>query len=273
MSEVQSQCVLYEDFDRRRKRIRLGADGSLYWSIERAFAGKPYRPIAFGDVSIKGVWKASAEVWLLHFFVHQQHEDRYDRILPRLAADLLNAAGHQLPPELEAYNQPAPIEAAVLPPNGRTLDDGSPAVFWTAWPEWETPPASAIATPARERAGPTASGSTTPEPGEQVRVPPRQAAPSDKIEAVERTIIMLGKATRQIALVEFLAKQPGCKATIEVLAKEIYKKSLVSHLMANIKNTRDQIGHARANLERKRCPLRIQISGSVVRLIDADPVV
>jgi hypothetical protein len=158
MSEVQSRSVLYEDFDWRRKRIRLYGDASSCWSIECAFAGKPYRPLALGDVTIKGVVRVSAEIWLIHVFVHQQHEDRYDRILPRLAADLLVAAYHQLPPELEAYSQPAPIEAAVLPPNGRTRGDDSPAVSWTTWPEWDTPPASAIGMLGPGHAGPTASG-------------------------------------------------------------------------------------------------------------------
>ncbi len=156
MSEVQSQSILYEDFDWRRKRIRLYADNSSYWSIERAFAGKPYRPLALGNVTIKGVVKVSAEVWLIHVFVHQQHEDRYDRILPRLATDLLVAADHRLPPELEVYNQPAPNEAAVLRPNGRTPNADSP--------------------------GPAASGSVTPEADKSTPDPEENGQPASKCE-------------------------------------------------------------------------------------------
>jgi len=94
--------------------------------------------------------------------------------------------------------------------------------------------------------------------------------PSDPLS---RTVIMLGKATSQIKLVKFLAKRDPHEAEIETIASEVQERSLVASPKTQLKYTRDQIEDARANLADKGCPLRLHISGNVVRLIDEDPVV
>jgi hypothetical protein len=90
------------------------------------------------------------------------------------------------------------------------------------------------------------------------------------IDLVEQTVMMLGKAVRQIELIKFLAAREQRQADLATLASHVYKRRVIGK--RQLRNTRRQVELARENLVGKGCPLRLHISGNVVRLLDADPV-
>ncbi|HZW33452.1 MAG TPA: hypothetical protein VFF52_22225 [Isosphaeraceae bacterium] len=91
-------------------------------------------------------------------------------------------------------------------------------------------------------------------------------APPRREDTVDQTIVMLGPAVRQIQLIQFLASSDNRRAELKTVTQEVYGKHRTKR---NVKNARRQVDRARDNLHRKGCPLRLEISGNVVRLFDA----
>jgi hypothetical protein len=89
-------------------------------------------------------------------------------------------------------------------------------------------------------------------------------------DLIERTTAMLGRAVSQIELIQFLAKREKRSAEMKTIVTEHY-----SHPLANsqrLRTARRLAERTRDKLEAEGCPIKLTISGSVVRLIVVDPV-
>jgi hypothetical protein len=75
---------------------------------------------------------------------------------------------------------------------------------------------------------------------------------------------------RQIELIKFLAAREQRQADLATVASDVYERRAIGK--QKLRNTRRQVELARENLVEKGCPLRLHISGNVVRLLDAYPV-
>jgi hypothetical protein len=98
------------------------------------------------------------------------------------------------------------------------------------------------------------------------------APPNPSVDPIEQTALALGRAVSKIKLLQFLAARENRRAELTTIARDLYAKKLWNN-KGTLKNTRRQVEQARDKLVERNCPLRILISGNVVRLIDADPVV
>jgi hypothetical protein len=89
-------------------------------------------------------------------------------------------------------------------------------------------------------------------------------------DPLSRTITTLGKAKKMIDLIRFLAGREARKAELATIITKFYGRSTANK--RNLRTPRRLAERTRRALEEKGCPLRLDISDNVVRLIDADPV-
>ena len=104
--------------------------------------------------------------------------------------------------------------------------------------------------------------------GTRATVEPMSKPPEAPADPVEETITMLGRATGQIELIRFLAARDKRQAHLETINKDLRKHQCSKK--EDLRNTRRLAERARQALEEKNCPLRLYISGNVVRLIDVN---
>jgi hypothetical protein len=190
------------------------------------------------------------------------------QVTPEQAARILIRAGFDLPPDLTATVQAIAMGGkpprSAEPPNQSAAGEDRGRV--TA-----TPPAEGDQTNATPVSGTTISPQCDPsvqgtERGLDANSKPINASP----ELLETTAIMLGRAVKQVELVRFLAIKEGQQAELTTIVKEFYKHRIVNE--QRLKSARKLAERARDSLTAKNCPLRLHISGNVVRLIDVDPI-
>jgi hypothetical protein len=145
--------------------------------------------------------------------------------------------------------------------------------------DWQPPSASEFPPAAQEASEVAATKAPSPEAENEIpeaastSTPPRREnqAPTPPQDSVNTTVILLGKAARQIDLVQFLAPRENRSAELRTVAKEVFKRRFPED-KKTIRSVRRQVERTRDNLADNDCPLRLRISGNAVRLIEADPV-
>ena len=115
-----------------------------------------------------------------------------------------------------------------------------------------------------ETAGPIA----TPR-GDQKPAAAPAAGTDTRVDPIELTTQMLGKAVAQIKLVHFLRARDGEQASLTDIDKNLFGRQTARK--NNLRTVSRLAEKTRRNLDDKGCPLRLHISGNVVRLIGAKP--
>jgi hypothetical protein len=87
-------------------------------------------------------------------------------------------------------------------------------------------------------------------------------------DPLETTALMLGRASRKIELLRFLAAREGGRTHLTTVAQEFYNKRILSK--PGIKNARRNVEFLRAALSDLGCPVQIVISGNEVRVLWPD---
>jgi hypothetical protein len=162
------------------------------------------------------------------------------------------------------------VTASVPPPDTQLIELSVQGALLLCNLYRTTPPPELIAAwrawTASRGAEPPAVPESLPPP------PPRAAAPAPSVDWadwVEQAVTWLGRATVQIALIRFLAARDNRQADLATLTREVRHRKCSRK--DDISATRRLAERTRDALEAGNCPLRLTISGSVVRLITASP--
>jgi hypothetical protein len=250
-------------------RLRSGDEFTLPM---RSFAGR----IMISDPAESQVtsflYPLDNDLWLHHHCPADGGEDRVDPIDPASVAELLARAGVPIPAALEPHLGNHVFRCQCGPPPRKRTAVTNPPTEEGDRPEARGPGAerTRIVPPPHPRdcgfpRFQRTLGYALPFTG------PNEEPPAPRLidhTRLDRTTKLLGRrAWRKRKLIEFLATQDGCIATLEDIASKVYRRRTIDD--RSLKSARRQAERTRATLAKKVCPLRLEISDSAVRLVDA----